>query len=1109
MKRTFKKSMSILLAFTLLFGSFAFGLSDVNFADFAVKAEAEDATETFTEGYYTYTVDENGNATITGVDNSIGGDVIIPETLGGYTVRNIGRFALMGLGIESVTISDTIEVISNYAFSDCYNLRDIFWGENSKLKYIYPYAFKGCSSIEKITFPSEITNIYEGAFVSCDKLSNISFAGDSIIAIDIKAFEDTAFYSNEKNWDNGILYVDEYLVSAENYSGDGKVVVREGTKAILESAFCYKEITSAVLPSSLKRIESDAFRTCISLSEIIIPDSVETIGGYAFYGCLNLSSIKIGSGVKNIYNQAFDETNYYINIDNWENGVLYIDNCLIKADENLVSAEYIIKEKTQVITYGAFMRIGTLKNVIFPKSLTSIGDFAFAWCSNLENVQLPSSLTSIGEAAFHNCNSFTSIEVPSNVTIIGDGALGGCYNNTSIKVDSDNQFFSNDERGVLFNKDKTELILYPMGNKSTSYEMPDETIKIKDRAFSFCGSLTNISFSKCLEIIGEYAFEYTSIEIFEIPNGVTKIGTGAFSHCNVKKISIPASVKVIGENPFVYCWQLEEITVSNGNENYSSDEYGVLFNKKKTLLIQYPIGNQRTSYLISATVKVIGSSSFEGCNYLTDIVIEDNSQLTEIGTWAFMYCNNLSNVSKIPATVNRINSSFERCAKLQKIEVDGNNSYFSSDKFGVLFNKNKTTLIQYPAGSSLKNYTVPDTVTLLDNHCFEMAQNLSSVTIPLSVKNIFGAFMSCAALSTIYYEGSPSQWNMIYISSGGTGDCMGNLNIIYANEDDAGEIFLESIVSTPTDVRIDYVSNFHKGEVTVEVERTLDEAAFDIITTELDITDNIIYDIKMIVDGVETQPNGTVTVRIPLPQGYNPTKTFVYHISAGNVENMNAVIETINEKQYLVFETDHFSYYAVVELADTEISTTQPSTTELRTTKPAEIPATKPTTTQPATKPEETTKPTTEPASKPAVEPAKPVATVPSTKPATEPTTAPTTKPVVEEEIIKKPSTSTVKYGETLILHADFENIPADAKIEWSVEGNGVTIKPSTDGKTCAVTSTSTGDVTITAKYVDADGVEHVSEQEIKSNASFWQKIVSFFKNLFGINRIIEQTFKF
>jgi hypothetical protein len=221
----------------------------------------------------------------------------------------------------------------------------------------------------------------------------------------------------------------------------------------------------------------------------------------------------------------------------------------------------------------------------------------------------------------------------------------------------------------------------------------------------------------------------------------------------------------------------------------------------------------------------------------------------------------------------------------------------------------------------------------------------------------------------------------------------------------------------------------------------------------------------------------------------------------------------------------------------TKVEETTVPATEPSTTKPVEVPATTnpvETTTQitetttkveetttkveeTTTKVEETTVPVTEPSTTNPVEvptTTKPVVTEPSTtKPsvesATKPTTEPTTKPVVEEEIIKKPSTSTVKYGETLILHADFANVPDDAKIEWSVDGKGVTIVPSEDGKTCAVTSTATGEVTITAKYTDANGVEHVSKQEIKSNASFWQKIVSFFKNLFGFSRIIEQVIKF
>ena len=245
---------------------------------------------------------------------------------------------------------------------------------------------------------------------------------------------------------------------------------------------------------------------------------------------------------------------------------------------------------------------------------------------------------------------------------------------------------------------------------------------------------------------------------------------------------------------------------------------------------------------------------------------------------------------------------------------------------------------------------------------------------------------------------------------------------------------LKAVTDEKTNISLEYPSENYDGEVSITVEESFDGSAINIVNTQTGSATTMIFDITMTVDGKETQPNGKVTVRIPLPEGYNPNRSFVYHVSTetGKAVKMNSR----HENGYLVFETDHFSYYAVVD--ETESGTADATLS------------------------------------------------------------------------IKTPSTTTVKYGDTLILHAEIKGeLPDGAKVEWSVEGSGVTIKPSDDGKTCAVTSTATGDVTITAKYVDANGVEHISEQEIESNAGFWQKIVSFFKNLFGINRIIEQKIKF
>ncbi len=120
-----------------------------------------------------------------------------------------------------------------------------------------------------------------------------------------------------------------------------------------------------------------------------------------------------------------------------------------------------------------------------------------------------------------------------------------------------------------------------------------------------------------------------------------------------------------------------------------------------------------------------------------------------------------------------------------------------------------------------------------------------------------------------------------------------------------------------------------------------------------------------------------------------------------------------------------------------------------------------------------------------------------------------------DNKIINAPSTTTVKYGDTLVLHSGVEKLPEGMKIEWQADSTAVTLIPGKDTLTCEVVSVEKAEVTITAIITDAEGNpvldengnEIVTEQTITSKVNFWLKIVSFFKNLFGMNRIIEQAF--
>ncbi|MBQ2972779.1 MAG: leucine-rich repeat protein [Clostridia bacterium] len=564
-----------------------------------------------------------------------------------------------------------------------------------------------------------------------------------------------------------------------------------------------------------------------------------------------------------------------------------------------------------------------------------------------------------------------------------------------------------------------------------SITLPDTVCYIYREAFYGCTSLESITLSRDLKEIGYMAFKNCkSLKSIEIPDGVTTIGSDAFCNCeNLESATLPDSITELYDSVFKWCKKLESITIPDRVTKIGSDAFGYCESLTNITIPEgvTKIDNRAFNYCkklksvtLPSTLTIIGESAFCGCIELESIKLPKN--VIEIGSSAFSGCSKLERIT-IPAAVTSIGSSaFYGCDALKSITVESENTAYSSDEHGVLFNKDKTKLIKYPAGSTNEIYYVPDGVTSVDNYAFHKCNFLKSIIFPDSITELVPTYVwNCANLECVHIPKSVTSISSNFLKDTNAYICSTTENCSAKEFADANGI----------EFRVCTGHNAFIPEPTTKP--------------------------------VVTEPATTKPVEVPTITEPSTTKP--------------------------------------VEVP----TTTKPVVTEPSTTKPVEVPST--------TKPVEA--PTT---TKPVVEPTKPSATVPSTtKPTTKPvvttkpTAEPTTKPSGVGFIFKilEPSVSVVKYGETLILHTNLTSISAAEKIEWSVEGEGVTIKPSADGMTCAVTSTSTGDVTVTAKYTDASGVEHVSEQEIESNASFWQKIVSFFKNLFGINRIIEQRIKF
>ena len=373
----------------------------------------------------------------------------------------------------------------------------------------------------------------------------------------------------------------------------------------------------------------------------------------------------------------------------------------------------------------AFRYCTSLKSITIPNSVMEIGSSAFSGCSSLTSITIPNSVTEIGVYAFKGCTSLTSITIPNSVTNIGDSTFWGCSSLTAIYVAVDNKNYTS-VNGVLFNKDKTALICYPAGKTDKSYNITNSVTSIGDYAFNGCSSLTSVTipnsvteiggsaFVGCASLksitmpnsvtsIGDMAFyKCSSLTSITIPDSVTSIGSSAFSDCSkLRSITIPNSVTSIGAWAFNGCTGLTAINVAMENQNYVSPD-GVLYNKDKTTIICYPAGKKGNNYKIPDGVTEIGSIAFSRCSSLTSVTIPNS--VTSIGSGAFNGCTSLTRVT-IPNSVTKIGwNAFSGCTSLTSITIP--NSVISIDWYAFM------------GCTSLKSITIPNSVTSIGKNAF-------------------------------------------------------------------------------------------------------------------------------------------------------------------------------------------------------------------------------------------------------------------------------------------------------------------------------------------------------------------------------------------------------
>lgn len=667
-------------------------------------------------------------------DNRRARSIELPASLQNIRTRAFANCTL----IRSIDIPDSVSEIGEEAFVGCVRLSSANISDGSNLRIVGSKAFSQ-AGISEFNIPASLISLGDRVFYGSTALRKIRVAdGNSVYMV-----KNSALYNADGT---SLIYypsglAGEYTVDSSTksigtaafaYSRSNEVVLNDGLVSIGEEGFAYSRIGKIEFPESLTSIGKMICMNCTRLESVVFPENgkLEEISSYAFSGTNGLEDVFIPRCISTLNECAFYGSGL--------NSVEFSDNINLSNIGEYAFAytdirKIFIPDSVKHISSGAFFSNGSLVSVMFgDKSMcTDIGNDAFSYTYSLREFSIPDGVTFIGGTVLYN-SGITKIEIGANLINIGSGAFASCHNLSYITVDEKNEKYASYD-GVLYNNDKTILMLYPAA-RSGSYTLAETTEMINDYAFSGALKLREVILNEGLTEIGENAFEYCDkLQTPVLPSTLMEIDGYAFMGCSgmMDKLILPKSIRRIGGYAFGWDYALTDIEF-----------------EPESVLDR--IGYRTFAYCgiedftIPGNVSTIAQEAFTGCNKLLTVTFEADSQIENLPAWVFDGADNLRRIT------------FENGSKLKMIEARALEGLVCLENVDFTGCEYLTTIDNYAFKSckSLGNLTLPETVTEIGRYTFYGCSQMDKMILPETLNSIGRYAFSRTKSINLYFMAS-------------------------------------------------------------------------------------------------------------------------------------------------------------------------------------------------------------------------------------------------------------------------------------------------------------------------------------------------------------------